>query len=119
MESSVYRWARALVTPASKEETLNFVRFTNEGSPEVTEMQKIPNGDGVPKGAEGLADGACPEEVYDEHDPRCRDNKITEWQAGWNVTNAIQVNTSIMACLKATSPQRYSLDGFSFSLQIT
>ena len=31
-------------------------------------------------------------EFNDFQDGHCRSNSINEWQAGWNVTNAIQVN---------------------------
>jgi hypothetical protein len=31
------------------------------------------------------------DELNDFQDVHCRSNRIDEWQAGWNVTNAIQV----------------------------
>lgn len=97
MHNSAVRWARALVTPASKEETLNFVRFANEGKPDVTEMRKIANGSGgMPLDAcgegDGMHSGGMSQDDADlDHNPKDINNKITEWQAGWNVTNAIQV----------------------------
>ena len=54
----------------------------------------------------------------DPHDPNNK-NKITEWQAAWNVTNAIQVFWLLYACCKAAKNVVTLLgDSFAFSFGV-
>lgn len=72
----------------TKEETVNFVKFSN--SENERELSEIANG------TANLQHNFAADQNYSSdcdgdssHNPR---NKISEWQAGWNVTNAIQVS---------------------------
>ena len=97
---------------ATKDETFQFVRFENEpcAAVDTTEMKKIstPNGTfGVEgeKNWEGDPDWAWAKESNNSRsmgvgedgsgdtEDKANRNRISEWQAGWNVTNAIQVRT--------------------------
>ena len=84
-------------------ENINFARFNDEPTTptrDVTELKNIQNGTVTSKDARGYQNGECPQEngaaykSFEEQDYTedvQEQDKITEWQAGWNVTNAIQV----------------------------
>ena len=72
------------------EETVQFVKYKRfHEDREMTEMNTDKSN--------GSENGVIPKVSEPNGDIPCRNladsNKITEWQAGWNVTNAIQVNT--------------------------
>ncbi len=113
MESSAIRTIRGtlrtIFTSGPKDETSNFVKFQDEPAYDTTEMAKIANGSVGESGGYGTE---CvredePDKYWEkengflgvqedgvEKDVRASRNRISEWQAGWNVTNAIQVITS-------------------------
>lgn len=66
------------------EEKINFVKYEKFSDDEDNsiELRNVYETDGVKKVVEGV------EDVQDNR------NKISEWQAGWNVTNAIQVGAN-------------------------
>ncbi|KAH3696755.1 hypothetical protein DPMN_084231 [Dreissena polymorpha] len=65
-----------------------YKQFSGEGSVELDELN-APNENGV------AMDNRCFQRTNSTVVVREKENKITEWQAGWNVTNAIQVKRSI------------------------
>ena len=78
-------------------EGIQFVRFQDEPTYETTEMKPVSNGKAVVE-ADGFVVTDDEVKVPDfqsvpEEGKDTDKNKITEWQAGWNVTNAIQVGT--------------------------
>ena len=114
--SSTMRTVRGILPhlPTS-EEKISFARFQNEmtHSNTETEIHKMSavNGFGAGKrpgsgastptgGTEAVENGATPfpeykeedDEAGGEDDKRKERNRISAWQAGWNVTNAIQVS---------------------------
>lgn len=56
-----------------------------------------------PEGFDGIVDEAIPEEDEEAGAEGGGKNKISHWQAGWNVTNAIQVRRNHMYLLQADS----------------
>ncbi len=108
--SGAIRSIRAILTP-SKEETIGFVRFHDEGPEDLA----VANGNLTGKGAEFQGDGCWempgdpgdgepgkrengimsmsmePVKDFTPDEKKQERNRITAWQAGWNVTNAIQV----------------------------
>ena len=86
-----------------QDETVGFVRFHDEQEAvDSSELNVVANGSLFSKDpnahdAYGWTDGEVPmgtehpTEVPKDPEKETRKNQITEWQAGWNVTNAIQV----------------------------
>lgn len=91
--SRTFRYIRSFIPVAfaTKEERLNFVKYSN--SENEKELSVFANGTANCE----LADAALQNEKSDsnakdvEVDGTDKRNHISEWQAGWNVTNAIQV----------------------------
>ena len=88
MASRIARYIRSYfpVIGATKEEKLNFVKYSrSENETELSEMTKSCSKLNI-NGTDSL-NGIMlsPDEL------NASDNRITEWQAGWNITNAIQV----------------------------
>ncbi|KAI0224246.1 Vesicular inhibitory amino acid transporter [Lamellibrachia satsuma] len=90
--SGALRVVRSAFRGGNDEESFQFARFRDDlPTNESTEMSTIPNGDAAShknscndkKVADGLGTPMDSDEIPEK-------NKITEWQAGWNVTNAIQ-----------------------------
>ena len=104
MLGSTFRGLRSMVPRGTKDsESINFMRFHNDPGAvtppamDTTELHPIANGSAPPgKGPDGMTGqengNYCsiptPTEPPKEEPGK---NKITAWQAGWNVTNAIQV----------------------------
>ena len=104
--SGVVRVLRALFS-SSKEETIGFVRFHDETieANEVTLANGTFKSEACYGGSEIEGDpgkkenGMLPMSIEPVKDTTLEDkkqerNRITAWQAGWNVTNAIQVISS-------------------------
>ena len=111
--SGSLRQLRTLLPLGNKDENVEFARFYNEpAANECTELSSMPNGTvtskSLTKQASVASQNDCTlerqqsfgekgrylsfaeeDEVQDES--KTVNNSITEWQAGWNVTNAIQV----------------------------
>ena len=85
---------------ASSEEKFHFIRHENIDSPENTEMTTMSNGDLFKTGNGEMGNGNVSyitDDVIDEDEQvNNKKNQISEWQAGWNVTNAIQVKFKIV-----------------------
>ena len=89
------RSVRSFFPGRDKEESIGFVRFTDQGTE--AEFGSYANGT-VGDGEGGYQEsgggkgfmGVQEDEISTDHD-RSKRNRITAWQAGWNVTNAIQV----------------------------
>ena len=85
-------------------ESVNFARFQDEPSTPMgdsTELKNIQNGGVAAKqsGYKTTSNGDCSQDnggygnlQQDYTEDVNAQDKITEWQAGWNVTNAIQVS---------------------------
>lgn len=70
------------------EESVHFVKYKRfKDDQELKEINKVER--------TGNEHGCVPEDTESKSNAQCHGladaNKITEWQAGWNVTNAIQV----------------------------
>ncbi len=115
--SGYLRNLRSIFPYGSSDEKIGFARFHNEpdhmARPESTEMDTIYGNDVIsakgdtcdgkggndgekPEG--GFQNGGFPSFQADEvgsDDHKAERNRITEWQAGWNVTNAIQVGVML------------------------
>lgn len=79
----------------TKEEKINFVKFSHsESEKELSEL-----------GDEGKENGTIPDGYRSEGDmsekrgsgATSQRHRITEWQAAWNVTNAIQVKSAFIS----------------------
>lgn len=105
------RYLRSLIPLGNKDESFNFARFRDS---DTTELSNLPNGSvaksygassgespgggdrggKLSPGADGDCAGIDNQELEqgDNDGPRSNRNRITALQAGWNVTNAIQVH---------------------------
>ena len=97
------RAMRSIFPTSSNDEKINFARFKNENCPtDTTELTNFHANGAVSKGMPGddkdsdKCENGTPFPTYIEDDVGSEDqnerNQISEWQAGWNVTNAIQVS---------------------------
>ena len=96
------RALRSIFPTGLNEEKINFARFRNDACPttDATELSNFHANGSVSKGTPGdekgpYENGGTPFPTYVEEDTASEGqdtrNQISEWQAGWNVTNAIQV----------------------------
>lgn len=104
--SDLGRTFRGVLRRNNQDESTNFVRFHDEPGYDTTEMKpvsngtagKIPSTDGPEEDGQDCAMDATDKETFygvADESKNIDKNKITEWQAGWNVTNAIQVKSGV------------------------